>query len=129
MRRLPLPLSLSLPALPAFAASLLTLAGCSGTGQPEVAYQAFALPEAPGSLEAGDWTVTLDKATLAFGPVYFCASSSGSSADTVASTIPLADNRAAILASAGISLRQGWHQVAQKFTSRTFPLCPATSLP
>ena len=72
MRRLPLPALLSLVvAAPA-------LGACSGTGQPEVAYQAFAAAKAPATIQAGDWSVTLDEASVAFGPVYFCAASSGS---------------------------------------------------
>lgn len=73
MRRLPLPALLSLLVVAAPA-----LGGCSGTGQPEVAYQAFAAAKAPAPIQAGDWTVTLDEASVAFGPVYFCAASSGS---------------------------------------------------
>jgi hypothetical protein len=52
---------------------------CSGTGQPEISYAAYATPIAPGpAIEAGDFTISLDEATLAFGPVYFCAAASGS---------------------------------------------------
>ncbi len=59
--------------------ALLTGAACSGTGQPDVEYAAFAAPEAPGTISADHgWSVTLDEATVAFGPVYFCASASGS---------------------------------------------------
>jgi len=59
--------------------ALLTCAACSGTGQPDVDYAAFAAPEAPGAISADHgWSVTLDQATVAFGPVYFCASESGS---------------------------------------------------
>lgn len=58
--------------------ALAFLAGCSGTGQPEVDYQAFAVPASPAAVSAGEWTVTLDEATVAFGPAYFCAASSGS---------------------------------------------------
>lgn len=72
MRRLRIPITAALLAL-----SLGAL-GCSGTGQPEIAYEAFAAPSPPAPVQAGDWTVTLDQATLAFGPAYFCASASGS---------------------------------------------------
>jgi hypothetical protein len=59
--------------------ALLTCAACSGTGQPDVDYAAFAAPEAAATINADHgWSVTLDKATVAFGPVYFCASASGS---------------------------------------------------
>jgi len=64
-----------------FILSLVALAplwGCAGTGQPSVSYEAFAVADGQGEVDAGDWQVTLDKATVAFGPVYFCASTSGS---------------------------------------------------
>ncbi len=72
MRRSPLP---ALFTLATFGGATL---GCSGTGQPEIAYQAFAAPIVPASITAGDWTVTLDEASVAFGPAYFCAAASGS---------------------------------------------------
>jgi len=63
-------------------AALLVIAhacvACSGTGQPEVEYPAFAVATVPESIEAGDWQVTLERAEVAFGPVYFCAAASGS---------------------------------------------------
>jgi hypothetical protein len=59
--------------------ALITCAACSGTGQPDVDYPAFAASEAPGTITADNgWSVTLDEASVAFGPVYFCASASGS---------------------------------------------------
>ncbi len=61
--------------------SLLCLVGapgCAGTGQPEISYDAYAVSGSNLPVEAGDWTVTLDSATVAFGPVYFCAAASGS---------------------------------------------------
>ena len=59
--------------------ALIACAACSGTGQPDVDYAAFAAPAAPGPISADHgWSVTLDQATVAFGPVYFCASESGS---------------------------------------------------
>jgi hypothetical protein len=58
---------------------LLATAACSGTGQPEIEYPAFAAADAPGHISADNgYSVTLDVAQVAFGPVYFCASSSGS---------------------------------------------------
>jgi hypothetical protein len=56
----------------------LLLAGCSGTGQPEIAYEVFVAPAPAAAITAGAWTVTLDEATVAFGPAYFCAAASGS---------------------------------------------------
>jgi hypothetical protein len=59
--------------------ALISCAACSGTGQPDVDYAAFAAPVAPAAIAADHgWSVTLDEATVAFGPVYFCASESGS---------------------------------------------------
>jgi hypothetical protein len=58
--------------------ALALLAGCSGTGQPEIEYEVVAVPAPPAAITAGQWTVTLDEATVAFGPVYFCAAASGS---------------------------------------------------
>lgn len=68
---------------PALLAALTALAAaassaCSGTGQPEIAYEAYAVATPPGAITAGDFTVTLDEAVIAFGPAYFCAASSGS---------------------------------------------------
>jgi hypothetical protein len=59
--------------------ALLACAACSGTGQPDIDYATFAAPapQAPIGADHG-WTVTLEQATVAFGPVYFCASESGS---------------------------------------------------
>lgn len=53
-------------------------AGCAGTSQPEISYEAYAVGAAPREVAAGDWTVTLERATVAFGPVHFCASATGS---------------------------------------------------
>lgn len=60
--------------------AMLGAIGCSGTGQPEVSYPAFGEATMPGAIQAGAWTVTLDEAKIAFGPVYFCAAASGSAA-------------------------------------------------
>ena len=62
--------------LKAALASLLL--ACSGTGQPEVSYPAYAIGSSAEPFAADDWTVTLEEATVAFGPVYFCAARSGS---------------------------------------------------
>ncbi len=59
-------------------AALLGLAGCSSTGQPELSLPAFAVPAGTKELVSEDVTVTLDQARLSLGPVYFCASASGS---------------------------------------------------
>lgn len=55
----------------------LLVTGCSETGQSELFYPAFATPITSSSIEVGGWTVTLDEASVMFGPVYFCASATG----------------------------------------------------
>lgn len=54
--------------------SALAAIGCAGTGQPEAPYEAVAVGAAPREVLAGDWTITLEEARVAFGPAYFCAS-------------------------------------------------------
>ncbi|HLM75272.1 MAG TPA: hypothetical protein VK459_21320 [Polyangiaceae bacterium] len=62
-----------------FGALTALLTACSGTGQPAVDYPAFAVATVPGTIAAGDFTLSLDEALVAFGPAYFCASATGSS--------------------------------------------------
>ena len=38
----------------------LFTAACSGTGQPEVTYTAYASGTAPSDITVGDWTVTVE---------------------------------------------------------------------
>ncbi len=54
-------------------------AACITSPQSPVQYEAFATTTLPGSFQAGEVTVALERAELAFGPLYFCAASSGSS--------------------------------------------------
>jgi hypothetical protein len=54
------------------------LSGCTGTGQPDVSFPAYFVPTANKSFVVGEFTVDLSEARVAFGPVYFCASASGS---------------------------------------------------
>lgn len=56
----------------------LLFTACSGTGQPERSYPAYAVVAPPGEPTADEWAVSLSEATIAFGPVYFCSASSGS---------------------------------------------------
>jgi hypothetical protein len=56
----------------------LILTGCTGTGQPDVSFPAYFVPTATKSFVVGDVTVDLSEARVVFGPVYFCASASGS---------------------------------------------------
>jgi hypothetical protein len=65
-------------ARPWLLAPLLGLAGCSSTGQPELTLPAVAMPAGTKEFNAEGVTVTLEEARLAIGPVYFCASASGS---------------------------------------------------
>ncbi|MBK9261241.1 MAG: hypothetical protein IPM54_15725 [Polyangiaceae bacterium] len=58
--------------------SAFLLAGCTGTGQPEVSFPAYFIPTTPNSFDVGDVTIDLAEARVAFGPAYFCASASGS---------------------------------------------------
>lgn len=51
--------------------------GCSETGQSELFYPAFATPIGPSPITVGAWTLTLEEASVMFGPVYFCAAATG----------------------------------------------------
>lgn len=62
----------------AFGAVLL-LPGCTHSPQEPADYDAVAIAEANAIATAGEWSIQLTRAELAFGPVYFCASASGSS--------------------------------------------------
>jgi hypothetical protein len=55
------------------------LAACIETPQHRIQYPAVAVPSGERTLAAGDWTINVSRAELAFGPAYFCASASGSS--------------------------------------------------
>jgi len=57
----------------------LLVSACSGTGQPEFSYSAFATPIVRSDIDVGEWRLTLEQATVAFGPAYFCASATGES--------------------------------------------------
>jgi hypothetical protein len=52
---------------------------CIESPQELVEYEAVAVPDPEPSTNAGGWTIRLARADVAFGPVYFCAASSGSS--------------------------------------------------
>ncbi len=57
----------------------VVLSGCTDTGQPEVSFPAYFVPNPElSSFVVGDVTVDLSEARVAFGPAYFCASASGS---------------------------------------------------
>jgi hypothetical protein len=57
---------------------LIALLGCGDTGQPRVRYSAEVLSAPAASLSVGAWTVTMQTASVAFGPLYLCAAASGS---------------------------------------------------
>jgi len=57
----------------------LTLFACTAeTGQPAVAFEARAQAAAQKDVQLGDVNISLDEASVAFGPLYLCASASGS---------------------------------------------------
>lgn len=56
---------------------VLLISGCSEGGQTEVDFPAFVTSTGPSTIEVGTWSVTLDKASLLFGPAYFCAAATG----------------------------------------------------
>ena len=55
------------------------VAGCIESPQTMVDYQAVALNDGVSTVASGEWKITLSRAELAFGPVYFCAAAVGSS--------------------------------------------------
>lgn len=61
-----------------FSAALI-LVGCTNTGQPEVTFPVYFVPNPDAaSFTIDDVTVDLSEALVAFGPAYFCSSASGS---------------------------------------------------
>ena len=59
-------------------AALVT--GCGATGQVELALPASAIGRAPKTVAVGAYEVTLEVASIGFGPLYFCATAAASSA-------------------------------------------------
>lgn len=55
------------------------VAGCFSSPQHQASYEAVAVNVGASTGQIGSWTVTLTRADVAFGPVYFCAAASGSS--------------------------------------------------
>lgn len=53
------------------------ISGCSEGGQTEVVIPAFITSTVTSPIEMGAWSVTLDEASLLFGPAYFCAAATG----------------------------------------------------
>jgi hypothetical protein len=53
-------------------------AGCIESPQSAADYAAVAVNDRPSTISIGDWELTVSRADLAFGPVYFCAAASGS---------------------------------------------------
>jgi hypothetical protein len=53
-------------------------AACLESPQGRLEYSAIAVSTGQRTIDVGGWTVTLDRAELAFGPAYFCAARSGS---------------------------------------------------
>jgi len=69
---------------------LILLTGCGETGQHLISYDAVSVGD-PAPFQAGDWTVTLSKAELGLGPLYFCATASASADLCPAAINELAD--------------------------------------
>jgi len=94
-------------------ATLLSLGtACGSTGAEPFTYPALARGPGPGPHALGDWQVTLTRADVAIGPVYFCA--------TAAASPDLCDVAVAELTMAS---------VADALTTTPRPLAEVTSLP
>ncbi len=59
--------------------TIATLAGCAPASQAEIDYPALARGRAAAAFSLGNWQVTLNVATIGFGPAYFCAAASADS--------------------------------------------------
>lgn len=94
-------------------AMLLSLGtACGSTGAEPFTYPALARGPGPGPHALGDWQVTLTRADVAIGPVYFCA--------TAAASPDLCDVAVAELTTA---------TVADALVTTAQPLAEVTSLP
>ena len=51
----------------------LSLLACGATGQHELTFPVRAVGMAPRTLTVADWQVTLERAEVGLGPIYFCA--------------------------------------------------------
>lgn len=60
-------------------AAVSLLAGCTSSPQVPADYDAVAVVAPDAVATVGDWSIRITQAQFAFGPVYFCASASGSS--------------------------------------------------
>jgi hypothetical protein len=69
----------------------LFCAACGETGQDEVAFDATGAGVTPEPFAAGEWTVTLDVAKVAFGPAYFCASAAADAELCATAVVEYAD--------------------------------------
>ncbi len=63
------------------------LAACGPAAQTSVLLQATAVGSPVINVSAGEWTVTLDRAELGFGPVYFCAAAAARACDAATAEI------------------------------------------
>ena len=61
-----------------FSILMVFIASCGTTGQRHVAYEAVATGTATTSRSFGAWQVSLTRADIAIGPIYFCAATSAS---------------------------------------------------
>lgn len=62
-----------------FLCILLLLAACGDTGQASVTYPLYVSGASATTFDVGGWSISLTRADVAFGPLYFCASSGASS--------------------------------------------------
>lgn len=109
MTRAPVPKAMR----PVLRASLLLLAtACGATGAEPFTYPALARGPGPGPHPLGGWTVTLTRADVAVGPIYFCA--------TAAASPDLCDVAVAELTTPA---------VADALSTTPQPLADVTSLP
>jgi hypothetical protein len=63
------------------------LCGCGPSAQSSVQLSASAVGKPVTNTAIGDWTVTLDRAELGFGPVYFCAAAAARACDAASAEL------------------------------------------
>lgn len=56
---------------------VMLLSACGSTGQEAVSFPVHGAGTGEDTFDTGEWTVTLERADVGFGPVYFCATSFG----------------------------------------------------
>lgn len=66
-------------ALMAALIGLLSMAACGKSGPGFLSYEAVAQRAGPTQVQVGDWQLTLTRAQMVIGPLYFCSTQSASS--------------------------------------------------